>query len=65
MFGKTPPEAAGPGGIYVFGFGQHEMWAAHYFDYEMLRTWLDFWGTGRDGLGGSGGTQSKPRSIGL
>ncbi|NEE33727.1 acetolactate synthase large subunit, partial [Streptomyces sp. SID7982] len=35
--GKLAPE----GTIFTAGVGQHQMWAAHYIDYEQPATWLN------------------------
>ena len=40
---------AGPEAIYVAGVGQHQMWAAHFVDYEHPRTWLNSGGLGTMG----------------
>ncbi|HEV8057676.1 MAG TPA: biosynthetic-type acetolactate synthase large subunit, partial [Actinomycetota bacterium] len=37
---------AGPEATYVAGVGQHQMWAAHYVDYERPRQWLNSGGLG-------------------
>ncbi|RZL77006.1 MAG: acetolactate synthase large subunit [Rhodococcus sp. (in: high G+C Gram-positive bacteria)] len=42
-------KAADPDAIYVSGVGQHQMWAAHYIDYEKPRTWLNSGGLGTMG----------------
>ncbi|WP_442885900.1 acetolactate synthase large subunit [Aeromicrobium sp. Sec7.5] len=40
---------AGPEAIYAAGVGQHQMWAAHYVDYERPRQWLNSGGLGTMG----------------
>ena len=40
---------AGPEAIYAAGVGQHQMWAAHYVDYERPRQWLNSGGAGTMG----------------
>jgi len=40
---------AGPEAVYVAGVGQHQMWAAHFIDYENPRTWLNSGGAGTMG----------------
>jgi acetolactate synthase-1/2/3 large subunit len=40
---------AGPDATYVAGVGQHQMWAAHYVDYERPRQWLNSGGAGTMG----------------
>jgi acetolactate synthase-1/2/3 large subunit len=40
---------AGPEATYVSGVGQHQMWAAHYVDYERPRQWLNSGGAGTMG----------------
>jgi acetolactate synthase I/II/III large subunit len=40
---------AGPEAIYVAGVGQHQMWAAHFIDYEHPNTWLNSGGAGTMG----------------
>jgi acetolactate synthase-1/2/3 large subunit len=40
---------AGPQATYVAGVGQHQMWAAHYVDYERPRQWLNSGGAGTMG----------------
>lgn len=42
-------EAAGPDAIYTSGVGQHQMWAAHFINYEKPRTWLNSGGLGTMG----------------
>ena len=42
-------KAAGPDAIYVSGVGQHQMWAAHFIDFEQPRTWLNSGGLGTMG----------------
>ncbi|MFG2297353.1 acetolactate synthase large subunit [Streptomyces sp. NPDC048603] len=43
--GQLAPE----GTIYAAGVGQHQMWAAHFVDYEEPRTWLNSGGAGTMG----------------
>ncbi|WP_078698485.1 acetolactate synthase large subunit [Aeromicrobium choanae] len=43
--------AAGPEAIYTAGVGQHQMWAAHYVQYERPRQWLNSGGAGTMGYG--------------
>ena len=40
---------AGPEATYVAGVGQHQMWAAHYVDFERPRQWLNSGGAGTMG----------------
>jgi acetolactate synthase-1/2/3 large subunit len=40
---------AGPQATYAAGVGQHQMWAAHYVDYERPRQWLNSGGAGTMG----------------
>ncbi|MGA8987456.1 MAG: acetolactate synthase large subunit [Aeromicrobium sp.] len=40
---------AGPEATYTAGVGQHQMWAAHYVDYERPRQWLNSGGLGTMG----------------
>jgi acetolactate synthase-1/2/3 large subunit len=40
---------AGSEATYVAGVGQHQMWAAHYVDYERPRQWLNSGGAGTMG----------------
>ncbi|MCK5891128.1 MAG: acetolactate synthase large subunit [Aeromicrobium sp.] len=40
---------AGPEAVYAAGVGQHQMWAAHYVDYERPRQWLNSGGAGTMG----------------
>ncbi|WP_293780949.1 acetolactate synthase large subunit [uncultured Aeromicrobium sp.] len=40
---------AGPDATYVAGVGQHQMWAAHYIDFERPRQWLNSGGAGTMG----------------
>ncbi|WP_423805005.1 acetolactate synthase large subunit [Nocardioides salarius] len=40
---------AGPEAIYTSGVGQHQMWAAHFVQYEHPRTWLNSGGLGTMG----------------
>ncbi len=42
-------KAAGPDAIYVSGVGQHQMWAAHFIEFENPRTWLNSGGLGTMG----------------
>jgi acetolactate synthase-1/2/3 large subunit len=42
-------QIAGPDAIYCSGVGQHQMWAAHFVDYEKPRTWLNSGGLGTMG----------------
>ncbi len=41
---------AGPDAIYTAGVGQHQMWAAHYIDFEKPRTWINSGGLGTMGF---------------
>src|SRR5919112_1056306 len=41
---------AGPDAIYVSGVGQHQMWAAHFVDYEHPGTWINSGGLGTMGF---------------
>ena len=41
---------AGPEAIYTSGVGQHQMWAAHFVDYEHPRTWINSGGLGTMGF---------------
>ncbi|MBA4608614.1 acetolactate synthase large subunit [Aeromicrobium sp. Marseille-Q0843] len=43
--------AAGAEAIYTAGVGQHQMWAAHYVQYERPRQWLNSGGAGTMGYG--------------
>ncbi|THA24339.1 acetolactate synthase large subunit [Streptomyces sp. RKND-216] len=43
--GQLAPE----GTVYAAGVGQHQMWAAHYIDYERPATWLNSGGLGTMG----------------
>ncbi|GAA3179489.1 MULTISPECIES: acetolactate synthase large subunit [Streptomyces] len=43
--GKLAPQ----GTIYAAGVGQHQMWAAHFIDYEQPSTWLNSGGAGTMG----------------
>ncbi|MFI9205451.1 acetolactate synthase large subunit [Streptomyces sp. NPDC053048] len=43
--GQLAPENT----IYTAGVGQHQMWAAHFIDYEQPRTWLNSGGAGTMG----------------
>ncbi|MFD1860936.1 acetolactate synthase large subunit [Aeromicrobium camelliae] len=40
---------AGPDATYVAGVGQHQMWSAHYVDFERPRQWLNSGGAGTMG----------------
>ncbi|MCD6638722.1 MAG: acetolactate synthase large subunit [Nocardioides sp.] len=40
---------AGPDAIYTSGVGQHQMWAAHFIDFEKPMTWLNSGGLGTMG----------------
>ena len=40
---------AGPEAVYVAGVGQHQMWAAHYVQYEHPNTWINSGGLGTMG----------------
>ncbi len=40
---------AGPNATYTAGVGQHQMWAAHYVDFERPRQWLNSGGLGTMG----------------
>lgn len=40
---------AGPEAVYVAGVGQHQMWAAHFVDFERPRQWLNSGGAGTMG----------------
>ncbi|UQA92957.1 acetolactate synthase large subunit [Streptomyces halobius] len=42
-------ELAPAGTIYAAGVGQHQMWAAHFIDYEQPATWLNSGGAGTMG----------------
>ena len=42
-------DIAGPDAIYTSGVGQHQMWAAHFVQYEKPRTWLNSGGLGTMG----------------
>ncbi|NGN68762.1 acetolactate synthase large subunit [Streptomyces sp. A7024] len=42
-------ELAPEGTIYAAGVGQHQMWAAHYIDYDKPATWLNSGGAGTMG----------------
>ncbi|KQY59628.1 acetolactate synthase 1 catalytic subunit [Aeromicrobium sp. Root495] len=42
---------AGPEAVYSSGVGQHQMWAAHFVDYERPRQWLNSGGAGTMGYG--------------
>ena len=41
---------AGPQAVYTSGVGQHQMWAAHFVDYEHPRTWINSGGLGTMGF---------------
>ncbi|PLC12512.1 acetolactate synthase 1 catalytic subunit [Kocuria flava] len=40
----------GPEAVYVAGVGQHQMWSAHFVDYERPRQWLNSAGLGTMGF---------------
>jgi acetolactate synthase I/II/III large subunit len=40
---------SGPGTIYTAGVGQHQMWAAHFIQYETPNTWINSGGLGTMG----------------
>ena len=40
---------SGPETVYCAGVGQHQMWAAHYIDFEHPRTWINSGGLGTMG----------------
>ncbi|CAM3546403.1 acetolactate synthase large subunit [Nocardioides zeicaulis] len=40
---------AGPEAVYCSGVGQHQMWAAHFVDYEHPNTWINSGGLGTMG----------------
>ena len=42
------------GTIFAAGVGQHQMWAAHFIEYEKPATWLNSGGAGHHGLRGPG-----------
>ncbi len=42
-------QIAGPEATYVAGVGQHQMWAAHYVDFQRPRQWLNSGGAGTMG----------------
>jgi acetolactate synthase-1/2/3 large subunit len=42
-------EITGSGATYVAGVGQHQMWAAHYIDFQRPRQWLNSGGAGTMG----------------
>ena len=42
-------DIAGPEATYVAGVGQHQMWAAHFVDFERPRQWLNSGGAGTMG----------------
>jgi acetolactate synthase I/II/III large subunit len=42
--------AVGPGGVYVAGVGQHQMWAAQFIKYEQPNTWINSGGLGTMGF---------------
>ncbi|MEO6470930.1 MAG: acetolactate synthase large subunit [Aeromicrobium sp.] len=42
-------ELVGPEATYVAGVGQHQMWAAHYIDFERPNQWLNSGGAGTMG----------------
>jgi acetolactate synthase-1/2/3 large subunit len=41
---------AGPEAVYCSGVGQHQMWAAHFIDYERPNTWINSGGLGTMGF---------------
>ena len=41
---------AGPDAVYVSGVGQHQMWAAHFIEYEKPKTWINSGGLGTMGF---------------
>ncbi len=41
---------AGPDAIYTAGVGQHQMWAAHFVEYEKPNTWINSGGLGTMGF---------------
>ena len=41
---------AGPESIYCAGVGQHQMWAAHFLDFENPGTWINSGGLGTMGF---------------
>jgi acetolactate synthase-1/2/3 large subunit len=41
---------AGPEAVYCSGVGQHQMWAAHFVDYEHPNTWINSGGLGTMGF---------------
>jgi len=41
---------AGPETVYCSGVGQHQMWAAHFIDYERPNTWINSGGLGTMGF---------------
>ncbi|MGN6780452.1 MAG: acetolactate synthase large subunit [Marmoricola sp.] len=43
-------ELSGPESIYVSGVGQHQMWAAHFVQYEHPNTWINSGGLGTMGF---------------
>jgi acetolactate synthase I/II/III large subunit len=42
--------AVGPGGVYVAGVGQHQMWAAQFIRYVQPNTWINSGGLGTMGF---------------
>ncbi|WZH50635.1 MAG: acetolactate synthase large subunit [Nocardioides alkalitolerans] len=43
-------DIAGPDSIYCSGVGQHQMWSAHFVQYEHPRTWINSGGLGTMGF---------------
>lgn len=57
---------AGPEATYVAGVGQHQMWAAHFVDYQRPRQWLNSGGAGTMGYSvpaAMGAQVGKPGSV--
>jgi acetolactate synthase-1/2/3 large subunit len=57
---------AGPDAIYCAGVGQHQMWAAHFIDFEKPRTWINSGGLGTMGYAvpaAMGAKVGRPESI--
>ena len=57
---------AGPEATYVAGVGQHQMWAAHFVDYQRPRQWLNSGGAGTMGYAvpaAMGAQVGKPGSV--
>ncbi len=42
-------QVAGPEAVYASGVGQHQMWSAHFIDFERPRQWLNSGGAGTMG----------------